>query len=245
MEPMTLFARIADPAGVARLLRDRMPNVELDGPDDAWRNAIVKLAAGTLKFTHDPAYYSEPSWSTQMSGMAGYFSRFPKSERKSIALSLPTTFKFALGILLDPVPGGSHDSRLDVVHSVAKHLDGVLFAVDELRDANGRILFGAGGEDDEDPNAVWPRVVGEVSLSEHRAAPSEAEERIAAPTAARVVKRALAMTAVTARAILEQEGVTVKPRSRWNFVTSFFSSREGERREARGGAATADAPADA
>lgn len=101
-EPMTLFARIADPAGVARLLRERVPGMAIDGPDDAWRHAVVTLGAGTVTFTHDSDYYAEPNWSVQMNGMAGYFERFPETERKSLALMLPTTFKFSLGLLFDP-----------------------------------------------------------------------------------------------------------------------------------------------
>lgn len=42
-EPMTIFARIADPAGVARLLRERAPTVGIDGPDEAWANAVLTL----------------------------------------------------------------------------------------------------------------------------------------------------------------------------------------------------------
>src|SRR5207245_2862267 len=76
MEPITLFARIADPAAVARLLRKRVPAVAIDGPDDDWRNAVVTFGEGeakrTLTFTHDPAYYAEPGWSRQMNGMRGY-----------------------------------------------------------------------------------------------------------------------------------------------------------------------------
>jgi hypothetical protein len=70
-EPMTLFARIADPAGVARLLRERVPGMTNDGPDDAWRNAAATLGRGTVTFTHDPDYYAGPNWSVQMNGMAG------------------------------------------------------------------------------------------------------------------------------------------------------------------------------
>jgi hypothetical protein len=81
MEPITLFARIADPAAVARRLRELAPAVEIDGPDDDWRNAIVTFGVGnqarSLTFTHDPNYYSEPNWSNQMTGMRGFFSRFP------------------------------------------------------------------------------------------------------------------------------------------------------------------------
>jgi hypothetical protein len=58
MEPITLFSRNADPAGVARRLRELAPDVEIDGPDDAWTSAIVAYGGGkkrrTLTFTHDP-----------------------------------------------------------------------------------------------------------------------------------------------------------------------------------------------
>jgi hypothetical protein len=74
MEPVTLFARIADPAGVARRLRELAPGVEVDGPDKDWRNARVTFGKWwkkrTLTFTHDPAY-SEPNWSAQMHGTRG------------------------------------------------------------------------------------------------------------------------------------------------------------------------------
>src|SRR5262249_1604737 len=86
MEPITLFARRADPAGVARRLRELARGVQIDGPDDRWSKAVVTFAEGkkqrTLTFTHDPAYYAEPNSSTQMDGMRGYFSNFPETERK-------------------------------------------------------------------------------------------------------------------------------------------------------------------
>ncbi|MHB1561762.1 MAG: DUF4272 domain-containing protein [Isosphaeraceae bacterium] len=219
MEPITLFARIVDPAGVARLIREFAPEVEIDGPDDDWRNAAISFGEGqdkrTLSFTHDPAYYSEPNWSSQVNGMRGYFSRFPETDRKERVLMLTTTFRFSLGTLFDPDFDPDDDPRLDVLFAVAERLDGVLFTPSSLRDASGRILYGAGGEEDEDPDAVWPRVIGEVSASEpfgaaidqmsrpNRPAPEDGEP--APPTATRVARRALALTAVTVRAVLEQD----------------------------------------
>src|SRR5262249_4666450 len=80
MEPISLFARIADPTGVARRLRELAPSVAIDGPDNAWRKAVVTFGKlwkkKRLTLTHDPEYYAEPNWSTQMNGMRGYFSRF-------------------------------------------------------------------------------------------------------------------------------------------------------------------------
>jgi hypothetical protein len=218
MEPITLFSRTADPAGIARRLRELAPSVEIDGPDDSWRNAVVTFKKGrkerTLTLTHDPAHYAEPNWSKQMSGMHGYFSRFPDTDRKQRVLMLTTTFQFSLGTLFDPDFDPEGDPRLDVLFAVAEFLDGTLFTPSSLRDAHGRVLFGAGGEDEEDPDAVWPRVLGTVSLSSplgaamHEASrrkPSEEDEGAEPPTAERVARRALALTAVTARAVLEQD----------------------------------------
>jgi hypothetical protein len=218
MEPMTLFARTADPAGVARRLRELAPGVQLDGPDGDWRSAIVSFGRWwkkqTLTFTHDPASHAEPNWSTQMSGMRGYFSRFPQTERKDRALMLTSTFRFSLGILFAP-DYYEDDPRLDIVYAIAELLDGVLFTPSALHDAHGRVLFGAGGEQEEDPEAVWPRVIAEVSWSDPAWAPIHEESRprppddepeaAEPPSAERVARRALALVAVTERAILEQE----------------------------------------
>jgi hypothetical protein len=218
-EPMTLFARIADPAGVARLLRERVPGVVFDGPDDQWRNAAVPCSTGAVTFTHDPTYLAEPNWSVQMNGMTGYLARFPETQRKKTALLLPTTFKFSLGLLFDSDDCDDSDPRLEIVHAVAALLDGVIFTPSTLRDARGRILYGAGGEDAEDPDAVWPHVVAEFNLGESAALPQSATEEQTSipPTPARVARRALALTTVTARAILEQGGVNLGlGRPNWN-----------------------------
>ncbi len=219
MEPITLFARIADPASVAQRLREIAPEVEIEGPDDNWRNAVVTFREGkdrrTLTFTYDPSYHSEPNWSSQMSGMRGYYSQFPDTDRKHRVILLTSSLRFSLGTLFVPDFDSEGDARLDVLFDVAELLDGVLFTPSSLRDARGRVLFGSGGEDEEDPDAVWPRVVGEVSVSEPVGAamhemsrpkpPDDQDEGSTPPSAERVARRALALTAVTARAILEQD----------------------------------------
>jgi Domain of unknown function (DUF4272) len=237
VEPITLYARQADPAGVARLLRERWPGVEFDQATDEWVRAIVRVDGKTLTLTHDPAYYADPNWSIQMRGMEGYFSRFPETGRKKIALMLPSTFKFCTGALFNPEPDSSSDTRFEVLFAIAELLDGVFFTPSSLRDKRGRILYGAGGEDDEDSAAEWPAVIADVTIPGQRGAgvsdpmvPSPAE----APTAERVARRALALTAVTARAILEQDGVTLKPGNLLNPMTwarQMFTSREGERHQ--------------
>jgi hypothetical protein len=218
MEPITLFARIADPAAVARRLRELVPTVAIDGPNDTWHNAVVTFGKGkkkrSLTFTHDPDYHAEPKWSKQMSGMRGYFSRFPDTDNKQRVLMLTTSFRFSLGTLFDPDYDPEGDPRLEILSAVAELLDGVLFTPSALRDAHGRVLYGAGGAEAEDPDAVWPRVLGTVSIDSplgtamHEASrrkPPEQDVGAEPPTPERVARRALALTAVTARAILEQD----------------------------------------
>jgi len=190
MEPITLFAATVDPAAVARKLRELSPTVAIDGPDDNWRNAVVTFAKGnqkqTLTFTHDPAYYAEPNWSTQMSGMRGYFSGFPDTDRKPQAMALISSFRFSLGTLFEPDYDPEDDPRLDIVFAVAEVLDGALFTPSSLRDANGRILFGAEGEDEGDPDAVWPRGIDEDDDDEDASDADEDEEDVKETTRRRL-----------------------------------------------------------
>jgi hypothetical protein len=218
-EPITLFARIADHAGVARRLRELAPAVEIEGPDDHWRSARISFGKWwkkrTLTLLHDPDYHAEPNWSAQMNGMQGYFSRFPDTGRKRQAVMLPTTFRYSLAARFDPDPDPGGDPRLDVLFAVAELVDGVLFTPSALRDARGRVLFSAEGAAAEDPAAAWPRVIAEVPVSDplgaaaHEAtrprAPDDEDENADPPAAERVARRALALAAVTARAILEWE----------------------------------------
>lgn len=227
-EPLTIFARIADPAAVARRLREMASTVELDGPDDAWRNAVITFwrvrrilfwrrrgKKCSLTFTHSPEYYAEPNWSRQMDGLHGYLSGFPETESKWKALALTTSLKFALGTLFEPDFDPDGDPRLDIVFQIVELLDGIIFTPASLRDAAGRILFSAGGEDQEHPEAQWPRVIGQLSLDDPVAAAAheasrpksvdEQSEEADPPSAERVARRALALTAVTVRAMLELE----------------------------------------
>ena len=86
---------------------------------------------------------------------------------------------------------------------------------------SGRVLFGVWGEAEEDADAEWPRVLGEVPASEplgaamhemSRPKPPDEEPGPEAnpPAAERVARRALALVAVTARAILEQDDASAE-----------------------------------
>ena len=215
---INVFSRTHDAAGVAGLLRRLHPSVAIEGPDHDWRKATLTFGRlwtkRRLAFTYDPEYHAEPNWSTQMDGMRGYFRRFPESERKAAAVALPTTFRYALAAIVDPELSDGPDPRFDVITAVARHLDGVLFLPTALLDAEGRVLFGAGGEATEDPGAVWPRVIATVPVPAAGAAEGgegdEAEDdgdddEPDPPTAERVARRALALVAVTVRAHNEAE----------------------------------------
>jgi hypothetical protein len=216
-ELIMLFARTEDHAAVARRLRELAPGVRIDGPDAGWREAVVPfggwLRKRTLTFRHDPEYHEEPNWSVQMNGLQGYLDQFPPTERKPVAVMLPTTFRYALVVQCTPEPRGLNaggDPRLDVLYAVAELLDGVLFTPSALRDARGRVLFSAGGAADEDPQAAWPRVVAAVRVAaesraagEHEDEDADGAEGAEAPSAERVARRALALTALSVRGVME------------------------------------------
>lgn len=209
-EPITIFARIADPAGVAALLREMDPKVRIIGGDDEWEQAEITFGRlrgkRRLILRHNPEYYAEPNWSAQMNGMRGYFSRFPDSERKPHVLLLTSTLRFALSAELEPAIDPEGDPRLDVLFAVTDLIDGVLFTPSALRDSQGRILFSAHGAEDEDPEAEFPRVLAEVDVTEAtEGGDGNEEQQLDPPDATRVARRALALAAVTARAILEQD----------------------------------------
>ncbi len=214
MLPITIYSREINPELVARTLREADVVLEIDGEDAHWRIAVVRCGRepSTLTFKNDPDYYLDPEWPEQMEGMRQYFDSFPDSERKSRALAITTTFCFALAVELDPDCETDRDPRWKILRSVVEALDGVMFSPSVLMDARRRVLFSAGGEEDEDPRAVWPKVLRTFSALEppgdewhRRTKPNpDVDDATEAPDAIRVTKRALALCAVTARAILEQ-----------------------------------------
>ncbi|HEX5443354.1 MAG TPA: DUF4272 domain-containing protein, partial [Pirellulales bacterium] len=141
----------------------------------------------------------------QVFGMQAYFSEFPEGSTKSDVLRLISTFRFALATDWQPDLNADGDERLQFLFAVARHLDAALFTPSSLRDAEGRVLLSAGGECDAD--AILPKMPpvepvgneGDDGLSD-----DELAEPVP-PTPQRVARRALALAAVTARALLEQD----------------------------------------
>lgn len=208
MEPINIFSHRVDPRGVVTLLRSLAPVVEVTGPDDAWQEATITIArpgrkeSVRLTFRHDPDYYDGPGWPRQVLGMQGYFSRFPEGGHKPDVLRLIGSFRFALATDWEPDLDPDGDERLPYLFAVTRHLDGVLFTPSSLRNAEGRILISADGEFDAD--AVLPRMPPVPPAVTGQEAVQDVEEP-EPPTPERVTRRALALAAVTARALLEQD----------------------------------------
>jgi hypothetical protein len=216
-EPIVLYSHRIDPVGVLRVLRDLAPDIEVEGTPEAWTRATIRQRVGFLRrprvlsFGHDPSYYGGPDWARQMRGMQGYFLRFPKTRETDRIMLLIQSFRFALTLWPMPEPDlyiDSDDTRLRFVFAVAGHLDAALFLPTGLRDASGRMLYGA---QEPDPGAVMPAVSLDVpprprserSREDFGTEPDPGDSP--PPTAKRVARRACAMAAVAGRALLEQD----------------------------------------
>ena len=214
MEPINIFSRRIDPRGVLAVLRALDSDVDIVGPDDDWETATITIEREdrepfTLTFRHNSEYYDGPDWSRQVLGKQGYLSRFPDGERKADVLRLIDTFRFALATEWQPDLDPDEDERLEVLFAITDHLDGVIFTPSALRDSVGRILIAADGECD--PDAEFPLLPEANESSEEwhdDDYDDDEEDEPDPPTAVRVVRRALALTAVTARALAEQANPT-------------------------------------
>ena len=211
-EPINIFSRKIDPRGVVQVLRALAPALQVIGPEDCWEKIVIAgpkrlfKKSPSLSFQHDPNYYDGPDWPRQVMGMQGYFSRFPGIDERPEIMRVIGGFRFALATAFDPdLDMDSDDERLAYLIAVAKHLDGAIFTPSALRDASGKVLIAADGM--VDPEAVLPHLPPEPVNAEAEASPDSGqdEDEPVPPTAQHVAQRALALTAVTARALLEQE----------------------------------------
>lgn len=215
-EPVNIFSRRIDPRGVIDVLKESGLEVDVDGPEDDWREATVTLPGrgllrrkARLVVGHDSEYYDGDDWPKQVFGMRNYFANFPETPRKADVLNAIGTFRFALSFPQCDLEIEGNDERLPLVYAICRHLDGVLFTPSSLRDAEGRVLIDAGGN--EDPQAVLPKmppVVNLVDIEANEDAPEttgdeEDDWEPNPPTPERVARRALALGAVSGRAFLE------------------------------------------
>lgn len=214
--PLTLFSRAQCPAEVAGWIKEFAPQAVFTENQQHWTEARVSFGIGSksgiLIISHNPEYYSGADWSSQMDGMRKLLSSFPEGEHRDRILSLTTTFRFALGLIFDPDYARGNDPRLDLVYAIAQKMDAIFFSPMAMLDASGRTLYSMDGE--FDTSAKWPKLLGEVELGPEPVDwnPNSTHDPIeSAPTTQRVAKRALALAALTARAILEQNPSYLDP----------------------------------
>lgn len=209
-EPINLFSHKIDPRGVVEVLRQSRFPLEIEGPEDDWSQIVVEVKKGglfrnrrVLTFGHHAEYYDGEGWPSQILGMQGYFSRFQEVPRMAEIMRMIRSFRFSLAVPQHDLDIWSDDERRSLIFDVCRHLDGVIFTPSSLCDAQGRVLIGAGGE--YDPAATFP-VVPNIEPTDVEVMEEDEEYQEPEPPAAqRVVRRALALTAVAARATLEMD----------------------------------------
>ena len=211
-EPINVFSHNQDLAGIAALLRQQLPTVQIHGPDEAWERITITgqkswfRKTPTLIFKHDPDYYGGADWPQQVAGMQGYFSRFPDGPRKPDVLQLIQSFRFALATEFEPdLHLESNDPRLQFLFAVTRQLDGVIFTPSGLWDASGRTLLNAEGR--SDANAVMPVTTQKPLTIVMPPLESNAGDEVehAPPDAQRVARRTLCLAAIAGRGLLEVE----------------------------------------
>ncbi|MBI3861213.1 MAG: DUF4272 domain-containing protein [Planctomycetia bacterium] len=213
-EPINIFSRRIDVRGVIAVLKKVADQVTVEGPEDDWQQLVVLGKKRFLKkpprlvVSHDSEYYDGPNWSTQVLGMANYFSAFPDVPRKPDILRAIHSFRFILAFPEADVDIDSDDERVAWVHAICRHLDGVIFTPSSLRDASGRILIDADGE--SDPAAILPALPPSgdddgASDSSGAVADEEIDPEPEPPDAARVARRAMVLAAVSNRGLIEHE----------------------------------------
>lgn len=206
--PVNIFSQHRKPQEVLEALRQLLPEAAIQTDDTGgwtsakgtWKRGWLKSALH-LEVRHDPSYYSGEGWSKQLSGMAGYFSRFPSAKKRPEAFGYLPGLTFAVSFMLSP-GAVADDPRQEVIHQIARLLDGVIFLPGLLLDAEGRVLIAAEG--DADPEATLPMHEPKEGLTvesgDEKAAPPQAGEP---PAEARVVSRLILMTALAKRGFME------------------------------------------
>lgn len=208
--PVTIFSQHCKPAEVLQALQDLLPNAVVE-TDDAgvWKSVRATWKRGWLKSAlelevrHDPRSYSGDNWSTQRAGMAVYFRRLPNADQDHALFGYLPGLAFGVSFLLQPGTVAD-DPRQEVIHHIARLVDGVIFLPGSLLDAEGRVLQAAGHE--PDPEARLPahepmaHTVAEAADREDADAPPPAEP----PSEARVVSRLILMGALMRRGFMER-----------------------------------------
>ncbi|MGV3662845.1 MAG: DUF4272 domain-containing protein [Prosthecobacter sp.] len=205
--PVNIFSQHRKPQEVLEALRRLLPEAVIP-TDDAggWTYAQGTWKRGWLKGSlqlsvrHDASYYLGEDWDTQLAGMAAYLSRLANARKRPEVFGYLPGLNFAVSFILNP-GAVADDPRQEVIHQIARLLDGVIFLPGLLLDADGRVLISAEGEPDPDARLPAHEPKGGLTVkSEDDEAPPQTSEP---PAEARVVSRLILMGALVNRGIME------------------------------------------
>lgn len=209
--PVNIFSQHCKPQEVQEMLRQLLPEAVIQtDAEGGWTAAKGTWKRGWLKSSlhlevrHDPDYYLGGDWNKQIAGMAGYFSRFPSAKKRPEVFGYLPGLTFAVSFMLSP-GAVADDPRQEVIHKIARLLDGVIFLPGLLLDADGHVLISAEGE--PDPEARLPAHEPKAGLTlesdeDNKTPPPQTGEP---PAEARVVSRLVLMGALTSRGIMERD----------------------------------------
>jgi len=210
-EPFNIFSRRIDVRGVISACRAVASEVRVVGPEVDWREITVLgprkalRKRQRLRISHDSSFYDSPDWSGYVRGMANFISAFDPVPMRAEILRAVERFRFILAFPDADLDITTEDERVAWVHEVCRQLDGIIFTPSMLLDANGRLHVSIDGR--FDPTAQLPSVPLESNHPQStEVASSDRQHDVAPPTASRVARRALVLTAVANRGLIENEG---------------------------------------
>jgi hypothetical protein len=210
-EPFNIYSHRLDVRGIIGALRNVAQDVRVHGPDDDWRELVVlgpKRALRRrlrLRIGHSSEFYDGPDWESHIFGMQNYVASFSDAPRMTEIFKVVRSFRFLLAFPDYDLNIAGDDARIEWVQAVCRHLDGIIFTPSRLLDAERRVLIAMNGSFDASAELpAVPPTEGQLN-AEPGDGPKVVEVNDGPPTAERVARRAILLTAVGNRGLLEEE----------------------------------------
>lgn len=208
--PINIFSQHRKPDEVLKMLLELMPEAAVErNPDGIWTRVTGTWKRGWLKGSlqldvrHDPSYYGGEGWGDQLAGMTRYLQDFSAAKGRSDVFGYLPGLAFAVSFVLTPGSLPKEDPRQEIIHKIARLVEGVIFLPGMLLDAEGHVLISARG--DSDPEAKLPAHEPMAALSQPKESGNLAEEAKHAepPAEDRVMARLVLLGALASRGIME------------------------------------------
>lgn len=207
--PINIFSQHRRPDDVLKMLQDLLPEAVVEKNDKGvwtrvsgtWKRGWMKNSL-QLDVRHDPSYYGGEGWRDQLAGLSHYLQEFASAKRRSDVFGYLPGVDFAISLVLTPGSLPEDDPRQEIIHKIARLVDGVIFLPGMLLDAEGHVLISAQGE--HDPEAKLPAHESMAALTQPK---SKADAAAAVtpgepPAEERVVARLVLMTALAKRGFM-------------------------------------------